>query len=270
MSDEFTVQNGVRQGGILSPILFNVFIEVLSDRLKNSNVGCFINGNCFSHMFYADDSVLVAPSPSALQLMLDICTQWAHDYEMLFNVKKTKCCVFTPRNYGSFYLPRLYLNACTLTYVNSYKYLGVIINNVSDDKDIERQIQAVYIRGNMLLRKFRHCTHSVKCQLFRTYCSNMYGIHTWNCYKSTTFKRLSTAYNNIFRLLFNVPQRQSISHLYLLCSIDALKVLYRKCIFRFYSRLISSDNDLIKVMVSSDYFAYKSKTLLLWNRTLAI
>ena len=66
LSSAFKVSNGVRQGGIMSPVLFNVYMDDLSHLLSNSNVGCVIDSVVCNHLFYADDSVLVAPSPEAL------------------------------------------------------------------------------------------------------------------------------------------------------------------------------------------------------------
>jgi hypothetical protein len=72
-SDKFFSSNGVRQGGIMSPILFNVYMGDLSVQLSHSNVGCNINGLFINHLFYADDCCLIIPAPSALQKLLDIC-----------------------------------------------------------------------------------------------------------------------------------------------------------------------------------------------------
>ena len=42
----FTILNGVRQGGILSPKLFSVYMDDLSKLLINSGIGCFIDNVC--------------------------------------------------------------------------------------------------------------------------------------------------------------------------------------------------------------------------------
>ena len=49
--EPFTVSNGVRQGGILSPIFFNVYLEDLSNDLLNTPAGCFIGYQSFNHVF---------------------------------------------------------------------------------------------------------------------------------------------------------------------------------------------------------------------------
>ena len=69
-----TVTNGIRQGGLISPILYNVYADELNDMLKQSKLGCHFAGVCVNHVSYADDMVLLAPSAKALQALLNICS----------------------------------------------------------------------------------------------------------------------------------------------------------------------------------------------------
>ena len=55
LSAEFCVTNGAKQGGILSPKLFNVYMDDLSCSLKDLHIGDKIGGIHLSHLFYADD-----------------------------------------------------------------------------------------------------------------------------------------------------------------------------------------------------------------------
>ena len=63
-SEYFLATNGVKQGGVLSPVLFCVYIDdllVRERRLSNANIGCFIGSNYVGALAYADDLVLLAP-----------------------------------------------------------------------------------------------------------------------------------------------------------------------------------------------------------------
>ena len=109
LSESFCVTNGVRHGGVLSPKLFNVFIEELSSRLRDAKVGCHMNGISMNHLNYADDAVMLAPSVSALQTLINICDHFANEYDMIYNVKKSLCTAFIPQMYGKMHIPAVML-----------------------------------------------------------------------------------------------------------------------------------------------------------------
>ena len=63
ISDSFKLTNGVRQGGILSHQLFNIYIDGLSDIFNNSSKGGYIDGKRINHMLYANDLCMCDKSP---------------------------------------------------------------------------------------------------------------------------------------------------------------------------------------------------------------
>ena len=72
-SDSFKISNGVCQGGVLSPILFCFYMNDLFGELQRSKSGCMI-GNYYAGVHsYADDLLLLSPSRSGLQEMVEIC-----------------------------------------------------------------------------------------------------------------------------------------------------------------------------------------------------
>ena len=89
-SESFSISNGVRQGSVLSPFLFAVYLDGLLEELSASGVGChwrWMYAGCFC---YADDIALLAPCASALRTMLSICNNYAKSHGLLFNTEKTQ------------------------------------------------------------------------------------------------------------------------------------------------------------------------------------
>ena len=75
-SDYFTISNGVRQGGILSPHLFAVYVDDLRKQLIDARSGCFIEHQCINHVMHAHDICLLAPSALGIQKALRCVLQF--------------------------------------------------------------------------------------------------------------------------------------------------------------------------------------------------
>ena len=75
-SEKFSVSNGVRQGSMISPHLFKVYIDDLSVILNSLKIGCSVSDTLINHIMYADDLVLFSPSSASLQKLLNICQQF--------------------------------------------------------------------------------------------------------------------------------------------------------------------------------------------------
>ena len=67
ISTQFTEANGVKQGGIISPILYNMFMNNFSIALKNYGIGGYLRDAFLNHLCYADDMSFIRLSSSALQ-----------------------------------------------------------------------------------------------------------------------------------------------------------------------------------------------------------
>ena len=88
-SDYFIAHNGIRQGSIASPILFNVHMDELLHKLESSGIGCWVGNRYYGVIAYADDVTLISPTVNGLQKMLTICEQFGKEYHMQFNTLKT-------------------------------------------------------------------------------------------------------------------------------------------------------------------------------------
>ena len=89
LSPPFKTGNGIRQGGILSPYLYNVYTDQLSATLRGKAIGCFIHDLCINSLSYADDMVLLAPTLESLQTLINVCQEYATDHDIIYNTTKT-------------------------------------------------------------------------------------------------------------------------------------------------------------------------------------
>ena len=94
ISNSFNVTNGVRQSGVLSPQLFDVYIDGLSDILNKSTIGGSLGGKRINHLLYADDLCVVSLSSAGPQQLLLICDQYCTSHSLTFNVRKSVCIFF--------------------------------------------------------------------------------------------------------------------------------------------------------------------------------
>ena len=82
-SSSFQILNGTRQGSVLSPSIFGIYLDDLLKKLRDSGVGCHIGGIFFGAASFADDLALIAPCRSAMQRMIDICEAYGRGVEHL-------------------------------------------------------------------------------------------------------------------------------------------------------------------------------------------
>ena len=94
------VERGVRQGCVISPLLFNLYSEfMIKEALKNEE-GIKFNGVNITNLRYADDAVLVADKRKNMQKMIDKLKETCKAYEMEINVKKTKVMIMNKKENG--------------------------------------------------------------------------------------------------------------------------------------------------------------------------
>ena len=269
MSPSFNAINGVKQGGILSPKLFNIYTNDLSNELLKSNIGCSLFGNVVNHLFYADDIVLICTSAKGLQKLVNICSTYAKTHFLKFNSDKTKCmAIVSCKTLKLISLPALYIDGTVIDYVNTHKYLGFIVSSQNDDQDILRQMKSYISKTNMLLRVFSKCSVDVKIMLFKTFCTNMYCIHLWSNFTSGNFNKFRVTYNNGFRKLLQLYPFCSASGMYSTNCVKSLPEVIRKTIYNFMNRLYISDNIIIRSLSNNPLHMIRSLQWKHWFKCL--
>ena len=82
LSSKFSVTNGVRQGGILSPYLFNVYMDDLSGALNLCQSGCISGNSVINHVVYTDDLVVFCPLAAVMSKLLKACEDYGLDHDI--------------------------------------------------------------------------------------------------------------------------------------------------------------------------------------------
>ncbi len=138
-TDWFNVSSGLKQGCLLSPILFNLYINDLVLLLNNAGHGVDLDGVKVNVLLYADDLFFVANCEQDFQAMLDILHQWCLTCCMAVNSKKSLIVHFLPVSMArSIFIFHIWDDP--IHYVNKYKYLGLLI-----DKHLDYQYTATMV-----------------------------------------------------------------------------------------------------------------------------
>ncbi|XP_061723701.1 uncharacterized protein LOC133529924 [Cydia pomonella] len=251
-SEEYRLECGVRQGGLTSPRLFNLYINSLIEELTGAGIGCSVGGKIMNNISYADDMALLSPSIGALEILIGICERYAETHGLRYNSKKSELLVFKAGSKKPKFIPPLKLGGTELKNVTQFKYLGHwVTEDLSDDLDVERERRALAVRSNMLARRFARCTKSVKITLFRAFCQSFYTCGLWVKCTQKSLNALRIQYNNGFRVFLGLPRFCSASGMFAEAHVDSFQAIMRKRVASLMRRVRVSPNSLLNTVIDS-------------------
>ncbi|XP_075157635.1 uncharacterized protein LOC142230902 [Haematobia irritans] len=181
LSEDFNTYTGVRQGCLLSPLLFTLYINDIYDCLKG---GLMVDEVNIRVLLYADDIVLLADEKETLQDMIYNLERYCKQWNMLVNLEKSKIMIF--RNGGRVTKEEkwTYLNQ-NIEIVNEFCYLGVIFTpKMSFTKHVEKRNASSKICINAtwqgLINK-PHVSLFSKWKIFKSVCrsTQAYAAQVW-------------------------------------------------------------------------------------------
>ena len=165
-----TCHKGVRQGENLSPLLFALYLNDVEAFMSTNNCeGISLEPTNITDavklflLLYADDTVLLANSPTGLQQCLDMFNQYCQSWKLSINISKTKAVIFGSgyqRNRLNFHLGDL-----NVPISDSYTYLGIKFHKNRQFNYAMRSLKQQSLKAMFLiLNKSRNCHIPLDCQ----------------------------------------------------------------------------------------------------------
>ena len=121
----FTTTISVKQGCVLSPILFNLYIDKICTIFDKSCDPVTANNRDFNCLLWADDLLLVSKSAIGLQNSIDKMHNFYSELGLQINIKKTKIIIFNKRGITFENKFNFYVNKTKVEITNLYQYLGI-------------------------------------------------------------------------------------------------------------------------------------------------
>ena len=225
-----------KAGGILSPLLFSSYVDVVLSSLENTKSGCFINGLCLNSFLYADDLLLLSISVSDLQLLINTCNDTLDTLDLQVNSSKSYCLRLGPR----------FRNTCNpimskgfnLAWVSEAKYLGVTFKAGSKFSCSWHPARRKFFCAlNTILGTLgTNPPVDVILSLFQSFCVPVlsYGLAAIPL-STSDLSTLSFAYNSVFHKIFKTSNTTIIEQCQYYCHIWPFQALYDYIRFSFLS-----------------------------------
>ena len=218
----FQVSKGTRQGSILSPYIFNIFINGLLEELEASPYGLIIGSSKFNSMAYADDIELVAANTSDLQCLVDICYNYSIKWRFKFGVNKSLFCVAGNKNIAQD--PEIMLGQTKLNKVEQINVLGKIFEcNGQSTEHVNSRMQKCRQALHAIGYRNEELCPAVKAHIWKTIGvpSLLYSMSTGSI-SNSELKRLESFQGQMIKSALYLGKRSHHSNL--LKALDICKI----------------------------------------------
>ena len=240
------ITRGVKQGVVLSPTLFNFFIDNLLSDIHNSNKGCHVFETNTTILGYCDDLILLTPSLNHMKELINKCVEYSDKWFFKFNPKKSVIINSGYKLYRDEDI-NIFLKDTKLEVVKECKYLGIYVNEENDGNDAMlikfSGVEKAFFSLNSFGIRPPGVNPTTKAFIYNNLClpKCSYGMGIYNLTKNTR-NRLNVKQNNIFRYALGIPYKSHTSSL-----MKALNVVDIETLF------LSQSCILVKILHRHEY-----------------
>lgn len=254
-TDWIRSNHGTLQGDVISPQVFSVHLNLLIEKLNVCGLGIYYGSKSHEQvasLAYADDLVLLAPTPERAQGLVDILREFCTTWRMTVNVDKTQAMVFRKNTMIKREKVQLMYGDRPLKQVKQYKYLGVVFDEVLKFTAAEELLaeSAGHALGSVISKTREHAdichkTYTKLCEQcvdpIVDYCSEVLGHETG--------KNLSDIQMRACRYYLGVPRTTTLSCLNAEMGWFPTKFRRMRSVIRYYNRIVRMDANRIPCVV---------------------
>lgn len=243
-SEPFEIKTGVKQGCVVAPVLFLLYIQAIMNRVKETNEGSVnlvyrSDTNMFNkrglqstskvksahvgELMFADDAALVTKTPEELQRLVTAFVNAAKTFGLNVNINKTEVMFVNT-------LPAIiHINGNPLKEVNSFKYLGSLITNNGDlNCEVRNRINAAtqaFARLYNRVWKPHHLSLKTKIQVYNTIVLStlLYSSECWTL-KAYQTQQLNAFHTRCLRTIAGISWKDMVPNEVVYQRTNMLKV----------------------------------------------
>jgi len=251
-SNRFKLTAGVRQGGVLSPYLFALYIDDVIQHVNSLNVGCFYRSVNTSIILYADDILLLAPSVHSLQTLLSACEAKLRQLDLAINANKSVCVRIGPRCYSKC-ASLVTSDGKDLVWVVTVRYLGVFITRSKHFScSFDNAKRSFYRCFNSVFGKIgRLASEEVVLHLIKSKCMPvlLYAVEACPVNRSLQGS-LEFPFTRILMKIFRTRSKEIVTECQNYFNLHTVGELIKKRKLQFLQKIVSSSNTVCNLFMS--------------------
>ncbi|KAL4083661.1 hypothetical protein QTP88_028977 [Uroleucon formosanum] len=258
LSSTFEVKSGLRQGDALSPTLFNLGLEKVIREINHSHLVEVVDKEII--LAYADDIVILGNTRQDITQTMSNLVTASKRMGLCINEEKTKFMVLSRRREDQ---PNLQVDNFTFESVESFKYLGVNINNKND---MHQEIVERLASGNRCyhsiqkLLKSKLLSRRSKTLLYISYLRPIvtYACETWSTTKGDNIKLaiferkiLRKIFGPVYNLDLGTFERRKNENLYQLYGKPTILTFIRTKRMEWFGHIWRAEDDILKKVITA-------------------